>query len=169
MRDLHSEGSDDYTWAEANTQINAVAAMLESQFGHGEKMVVLSRNRAHWVLADMAIITSGNVQVSLFTTLPGNTAEYIFNLTETKVVFVGETSNWDQVQPVLPEGVLLITLPGVELAEPHLKWDDLLLEWRGKAPDYTPRHDDMISLVFTSGTTGMPKGVIQTCRGVSYP
>ncbi|MEP0201684.1 MAG: AMP-binding protein [Halioglobus sp.] len=162
MRDLLPDGSDDYTWAEANAQINAVAAMLESQFGHGEKMVVLSRNRAHWVLADMAIITSGNVQVSLFTTLPGNTAEYIFNLTDTKVVFVGETSNWDQVQPVLPEGTVLIALPGVDLAEPHLKWDDLLLEWKDRAPAYQPKHDDMISLVFTSGTTGMPKGVIQT-------
>ena len=88
MRDLKEEGSDDYTWAEASTQINAVAAMLESRFGQGEKMVVLSRNCAHWVMADMAIITSGNVQVSMFTTLPGNTAEYIFNLTETKVVLI---------------------------------------------------------------------------------
>jgi long-chain acyl-CoA synthetase len=113
-------------------------------------------------MADMAIMAAGNVQGSMFTTLRTKVVEYIFNLTETKVVFVGETSNWDQVRPVLPEGVVLITLPGVELAEPHIKWDDIVLQWQGKFPAFQPKHDDMISLVFTSGTTGMPKGVIQT-------
>jgi long-chain acyl-CoA synthetase len=162
LRDLREEGADDYTWAEASAQINAVAAMLESQFAHGQKMVVLSSNRAHWVMADMAIMAAGNVQVSMFTTLRTKVVEYIFNLTDTKVVFVGETSNWDQVRPVLPKGVVLITLPGAELAEPHIKWDDIVQQWQGRVSAYQPKHDDMISLVFTSGTTGMPKGVIQT-------
>jgi len=162
LKDLKEEGSEDYTWGEAHAQISAVAAMLESRFGQTEKMVVLSSNRAHWVMADLAIITSGNVTVSMFTTLPGSIAEYVLNLTETKVIFVGETSNWDQVSAVLPEDVLLITLPGVELEQPHLKWDDLVMEWQGKEPVYQGKPDDMVSLVFTSGTTGMPKGVIQT-------
>jgi len=162
LRDLLEEGGEEYTWAESHSQISAIAAMLEARFGQNEKMVVLSRNRAHWVLADMAIISSGNVTVSMFTTLPGSTAEYIFELTQAKVIFLGETTNWDQVKAVMPDGMLVVTLPGVELTEPHLKWDDLLLEWQGKGPSYQPKPDDMISLVFTSGTTGMPKGVIQT-------
>jgi long-chain acyl-CoA synthetase len=162
LRDLNENGSDDYSWAEAHAQISAIGAMLEQRVGHGERMVVLSRNRAHWVMADLAIISSGNVTVSMFTTLPGPTAEYIFDLTETKVVFVGETSNWDQVSRVLPDDVLLVTLPGVELEQPHEKWEDLLARYAGQVPAYQCQPDDMISLVFTSGTTGMPKGVIQT-------
>jgi long-chain acyl-CoA synthetase len=162
LRDLGEDGSDDYSWSQCQAQINAVATMLEQRFGQGEKMVVLSKNRAHWVFADLAIITSGNVQVSMFTTLPGDTAKYIFDLTETKVVFVGETSNWEQVSAVLPEGVLLVTLPGVDIEQPHEKWDDLLAQYESQKPGYECQPDDMISLVFTSGTTGMPKGVIQT-------
>jgi long-chain acyl-CoA synthetase len=162
LRDLLEEGGEEYTWSESHGQISAIAAMLEARFGQNEKMVVLSRNRAHWVLADMAIITSGNVTVSMFTTLPGATADYILQLTQAKVIFLGETTNWDQVKAVMPEDTLVVTLPGVDLEEPHLKWDDLLLEWQGKAPAYEPKPEDMISLVFTSGTTGMPKGVIQT-------
>ena len=162
LRDLKAEGSTDYTWKQAHDQISAVGAMLEHRFGHGERMVVLSRNRAHWFMADLAIIASGNVTVSMFTTLPGSTAQYIMDLTETRVVFVGETSNWDAVSRVLPEGVVLVTLPGVEIDQPHLRWDDVLAEWRGRAPGYRGGPDDMISLVFTSGTTGLPKGVIQT-------
>jgi len=162
LRDLREDGSDDYSWRQAHEQISAIGAMLEQHFGQGEKMVVLSHNRAHWVMADLAIISSGNVTVSMFTTLPGATAEYILELTQAKVVFVGETSNWDQLTAVLPEEVLLVTLPGVELEQPHEKWEDLLTRYAGQAPRYQGQPDDMISLVFTSGTTGMPKGVIQT-------
>ena len=162
LRDLRKDGSDDYSWKQAHEQISAMAAMLEQRFGQDQRMVVLSRNRAHWVMADLAIISSGNTTVSMFTTLPGATAEYIFELTQAKVVFVGETSNWDQITAVLPEGTLLVTLPGVELEQPHEKWEDLLAQYAGQAPEYQCQPDDMISLVFTSGTTGMPKGVIQT-------
>ena len=162
LRDLREGDSDDYSWRQANEQISAIGAMLDQRFGQGEKMVVLSRNRAHWVMADLAIIASGNVTVSMFTTLPGATAEYIFELTQAKVLFVGETSNWDQIIAVLPEDILLVTLPGVELEQPHEKWEDLLAQYAGQTPGYRCQPDDMISLVFTSGTTGMPKGVIQT-------
>ena len=162
LRDLREGDSDDYSWRQANEQISAIGAMLDQRFGQGEKMVVLSRNRAHWVMADLAIISSGNVTVSMFTTLPGATAEYIFELTQAKVLFVGETSNWDQIHAVLPEDILLVTLPGVELEQPHEKWEDLLAQYAGQKPGYRCQPDDMISLVFTSGTTGMPKGVIQT-------
>lgn len=162
LRDLGEDGSQDYTWGQAHQQISAVGAMLEQRFGHGEAMVVLSRNRAHWVLADLAIIASGNVTASMFTTLPAPTAEYIFQLTEAKVIFVGETSNWDQITTVLPKDILLVALPGVELEQPHEKWEDILTQYAGQAPEYQAQPDDMISLVFTSGTTGMPKGVIQT-------
>lgn len=162
LRDLREDGSQDYSWAQAHQQISAIGAMLEQRFGHGEKMVVLSRNRAHWVMADLAIIASGNVTVSMFTTLPAATAEYIFQLTEARVIFVGETSNWEQIVPVLPADILVVTLPGIEVEQPGEKWEDLLARHSGQAPAYQCQPDDMISLVFTSGTTGMPKGVIQT-------
>ncbi len=162
LKDLREEGSDDYTWAEAWEQIAAIGAMLEDKFGHGARMALLSRNRPHWFMADLAIIASGNVTVSMFTTLPGSTAEYILEFTEASVIFVGETTNWAQVSAVLPEGITIITLPGVEVEQPHLTWESLLEEWRGKEPSYEGQPDDMVSLVFTSGTTGMPKGVIQT-------
>lgn len=162
LRDLHEHGSEDYSWAQAHEQISTVGTMLEQRFGRGEKMVVLSRNRAHWVMADLAIIASGNVTVSMFTTLPAATAEYIFQLTEARVIFVGETSNWEQIVPVLPADILIVTLPGVEVEQAHEKWEDLLARYAGQAPAYRCQPDDMVSLVFTSGTTGMPKGVIQT-------
>ena len=57
LRDLKESGSEDVTWGEAHRQISSMAAILEQKFGHAKRMVVLSQNRAHWVLADLAIIT----------------------------------------------------------------------------------------------------------------
>ncbi|MFT7286303.1 MAG: long-chain acyl-CoA synthetase [Halieaceae bacterium] len=162
MRDLQADGSVDYSWAESQRQVTAMSAALEARFGNGARMVILSRNRPHWFLADMSIIRSGNVTVSMFTTLPSATAQYIAELTEATVLFLGETANWEAVRPVLPEGITIVTLPGVEIEGEHLRWDDLLAEGEGKSPAYVCQPDDMMSLVFTSGTTGMPKGVIQT-------
>lgn len=162
LRDLKEEGSDDTTWSQASSQINAAAAAIESRFGSGVNMLLLSGNCSHWVLADLAIIRSGNVTVPLFTTLPAATAEYISSFVEAKVVFVGEAGNWDSIKSSLPDDITVVSLPGATLDDADLSWDDLLKEGEGKQPEYQNQADDMISLVFTSGTTGMPKGVIQT-------
>jgi long-chain acyl-CoA synthetase len=109
MRDLFQEGSTDYTWGAAVAEIDRVAAWLEAEFAHGQHMALLSRNRAHWIMADMGIIHSGNVTVPLFTTHAQATAEYILDFTDTQVLFLGETENWEGVKAVLPESCLIVT------------------------------------------------------------
>ena len=113
-------------------------------------------------MADLAVIHSGNVTVPLFTTHATATAEYILDFTETKVLFLGQTENWEGVKTVLPSDCLLVTLPGVDCELPHKTWDDIVASAPSDAPSFSPDGDDVVSLVFTSGTTGVPKGVIQT-------
>lgn len=163
LRDL-KDGKEaaSWTWAQALAEVNGVASQLEEKFGQGNNMAILSRNRAHWMLADNAIIASGNVTVSMFTTLPQSTAEYVLSFTEASVIFVGESENWEKVKSVLPANITIIALPGVELSETHLKWDELVAAGDNQQPSYECKPDDLMSLVFTSGTTGVPKGVMQT-------
>ena len=162
MRDLVESGSTDYPWGKTVAEIDRVAAWLESEFGHGERMALLSKNRAHWVMADLAIIHSGNVTVPLFTTHAKATAEYILSFTETRVLFLGQTENWQSVKQVLPAGCVLVTLPGVECDLPHTQWEHIVGQAPADHPNHQPEADEIVSLVFTSGTTGLPKGVIQT-------
>ena len=111
-----------------------------------------------WIMADLAVIHSGNVTVPLFTTHATATAEYILDFTETKVLFLGQTENWEGVKTVLPSDCLLVTLPGVDCELPHKTWDEIVASAPSDAPNFSPDGDDVVSLVFTSGTTGLPKG-----------
>lgn len=162
LRETVDGATSEWTWSAAYKELQSVAARLEDQFGHGKSMAILSRNRAHWFLADLAIIASGNVTIPMFTTLPGPTAKYVLDFSETKVLFLGETDNWDEVRKVLPPGTTIVTLPGVSLDQPHMSWEELVKAGEGAAPKYVCKPEDLVSMVFTSGTTGVPKGVMQT-------
>lgn len=163
LRERTGDETRDWTWGEAHREINALAVWEESFFdGPGHCVGLLSKNRAHWYFADYGSIAAGNFVVPMFTTLAAETAEYVMSFTDMKLLFIGETENWEQIREVLPKGIQLVCLPGVEVADEHLRWDDIVAPHRGEMPGYQCKADDLTSLVFTSGTTGVPKGVMQT-------
>ena len=170
LKDRSGDAFTTWSWAQAQQEVNAAAAWFERRYGK-EKSVfgVLSRNRAHWMLADMAITASGNVSAPLFTTLLADTAEYILTFTDASVLIVGEAGNWEDVKAVLPDDIDVIALPGVDPGMPHTRWEDIIAEGAGQQPSHQCNADDLQTLVFTSGTTGVPKGVMQTHASMLIP
>ncbi|NNL57153.1 MAG: AMP-binding protein, partial [Pseudomonadales bacterium] len=163
LRQPKGEVVEEWSWQQASEQIHAIAAWQQQTLGGpGVNVGLLSRNRPHWFMADLGSIAAGNATVPMFTTLPRDTAEYVMDFTDMQLLFVGETENWEKIEPVLPEGITLVTLPGVDLAREHLRWDDLVAAHHGQRATHSAQADDLISIVFTSGTTGMPKGVMQS-------
>lgn len=162
LRELNGETATEYSWSDSSAEVYAAAAALEQRFGRGVCMLMLSKNRPHWFFADLAIIRSGNITVPLFTTQKASVTKYIADFTDAKVIFIGESENTTAVLDELSSEVTLVTLPGVTVDRPHITWQQLLEEGEGVAVRNEASPDDVISYVFTSGTTGMPKGVIQT-------
>lgn len=163
MRERDGDRWVDKTWRDACEEIHAAAAWLEERYGAlHSNVALLSKNRPHWVLADLAIIASGNVSIPLFTTQTADTTKYILEFTDARVLILGESTNWAEVSDIVPDSVDIITLPGVEIDRPSIRWEDIVLECKGDAPAHEASHDDVISIVFTSGTTGVPKGVMHS-------
>lgn len=180
LKDRQGDEFTTWTWAQAEREVNAVAVWLERRYGNKQTVFgMLSRNRAHWMLADMAITASGNISVPLFTTLLADTAEYILKFTDAKVLFVGESGNWNDIKKILPANIDIVALPGVDPETDHIKWQDMLSEGlqadsrlsehSGNKPSHICKADDLQTLVFTSGTTGVPKGVMQTHASMLVP
>lgn len=169
LRDRDGDGFNEWSWKQAEVEADAVSAWLEESFGSANNVAILSKNRAHWVLANTAINLSGNVTSPMFTTQKDDVVKYLLEFTECKVLFLGESENWEKVRAILPEGIQVVTLPGVDAGMDSLAWNDLLAEYRGRKTSYQPKPDDMIAFTFTSGTTGMPKAVIQTNDSMIVP
>jgi long-chain acyl-CoA synthetase len=170
LRDRRGDQFDDWNWQQIHEQVMAIGAWQESTLdGQAVNVGILSRNRAHWIMADLGTIAAGNVSVPMFTTLPRDTAQYVMDFTDMQLLFVGETENWDKIKPVLPKNIRLVALPGVTLDCEHLAWDELVSSHSGQEPGYKCKPDDLVSIVFTSGTTGVPKGVMQTHDSNTVP
>lgn len=170
LKDRKGDVFTTWTWAQAKQESDAFAAWLESRYPGGQtKIGILSKNRAHWMLADVGVCNSGNVSVPMFTTMIGETAEYLMNFTETQLLILGEAANWAEVEKVLPDYTQILTLPGVELDREHVRWEDIQKDYLGQSPSYVSQADDLITLPFTSGTTGVPKGVMQNHDSMLIP
>jgi long-chain acyl-CoA synthetase len=170
LRDRKGEDFIEWSWKQAAEESYAIAAWLESTAAAGQQhCAILSRNRAHWSLADLGIIASGNVTVPLFTTLPPETVRYILAFAEVRTLFLGESENWEKVCEVVPDSVTIVTLPGVETSRSHFRWQEIREQYLGRTPGHNCRHDELMSIIFTSGTTGRPKGVMHTHDSMLIP
>ncbi|MCJ9427739.1 AMP-dependent synthetase/ligase [Kordiimonas marina] len=170
--DLKGGEEQPITWAEAKAEIEAVAAALAHRLpGTGRKAALLSRNRAHWILADLAILRSGHMTVPVFTTMRPDTFRYVLDFSDTELLFLGEATNWELVKPMVPDHVTIVTLPGVPESEGNVTWDALVQEGKGLPIPNMPDRNEPATVIFTSGTTGKPKGVmhsLQTLAEATY-
>ncbi len=170
LRERQGDELRTWTWAEARDESNAIAAWLEHHFQDaGHRVAILSRNRAHWMLADMAICAAGQVSVPMFTTLTPDVARYILEFSGCELLVLGEAENWQAVREVLPPTLRILTLPGCDGMSDGYRWNDAVVEFAGSKPRHHCRHDELMSIIFTSGTTGNPKGVMQSHDSMLVP
>lgn len=152
----------DLTWREAADQARRIAAHLRSlNLPAGSRIALLSKNTAHWLMADWAIWMAGHVSVPLYPTLAAGTIRQILEHSESRLLFVGKLDGFDTMKPGIPEGLPCIWLP---LAPPNAGpgWDELVARTAPLAGEPVRAADELSTLMYTSGTTGAPKGVMHS-------
>jgi long-chain acyl-CoA synthetase len=169
LRQPEDQQWTDYSWSEVGDQARRIAAALQA-FGltGGDRVSILSKNCAHWVIADLAIMMAGASSAPIFTTMTPADARYCLDRSEAKVLFVGQTDNWEALRAQLPEGLIVVSLPLASVQGESYRWDDLLRDHAPLPgnPDRSP--GDEITTIFTSGSTGKPKGVVYDFQGAGH-
>ncbi len=154
----------EYTWKQILDQVRRMAAHLQSlNLPPKSNVAILGKNSAHWMMTDWSIWMAGHVSVPLYPTLAADTVRYILTHSEAKVLFVGKLDGWETMKPGVPDGLPVITLPLAPQTEGE-KWDDIVA--RTAPLQDTPDRDldELATVVYTSGSTGQPKGVMQSFR-----
>ncbi len=155
-----------WTWGESGDEIRRMAAYLSNKLEPGSKVGILSRNCAHWVMADMAIMMAGCISVPIYPNVKSSTVKYVIDHSEAQVLLVGklEDSDWQEMKQGIPESVECIDFGYYNLKADFKKWNDVVKETEpmSESPTFTP--DDIMTIIYTSGTTGTPKGVVHKFR-----
>jgi len=155
----------DYTWREVLDQTRRMAAHLQSLgLEPGSKIGLLSKNTAHWLMSDFAIWMAGHVSVPLYPTLAAGTIRQILEHSEAKLLFVGKLDGWAGMKPGIPEGLPCICLPlaPADAQKAYAAWDDITAKTQPLTTNPVRPADDLSTIMYTSGTTGAPKGVMHS-------
>ena len=165
-----------------NRALMVARGLRKLQIQPGDKVGILSENRAGWVIADMGILCAGAVTVPVYATNTAEQVAYVLDHSEAKLVFVSSRAQYLKIlkfRDALPMLQLVVSferflgspsLPVTtfyqlsEIDDPISKQEQSDLEGviAGIAPD------SLMTLIYTSGTTGIPKGVMLTHQNILF-
>ena len=167
------------TWNQYYEQARAAGlGMYELGVRKGDRISLLSENRLEWLYADMGALGIGAVVVPIYTTLSKDEVQYIVEHSDSKIFIVENKNQLEKAvyaKPKCPEmsKAVVIDAEGASMPDFGITFEELMEIGRKKlqsepglfeklADDVT--REDVATIVYTSGTTGPPKGAMITHR-----
>ena len=151
----------EYTYKDADVEIRKMVSGLRNLgVQPGDHIAILSKNCAHWMMADLAIMAAGCISIPIYPTFGAETIFEILEHSESKAIIVGKLDDYAAQQSGIPDIIKI----GVEMygVVEEQTWEKILAQNEPSEQIHTPQPEDLMTIMYTSGTTGNPKGVMHT-------
>lgn len=156
----------EYSWGEVMDRSRRVATFLRRHCDAGDRIAIHAKNCADWFVADFAMMLAGMISVPLFPSQSRDSMAYVLAHSESKMIFVGGSDNNDHIRDAAKD------LPKIAIHRCEIDCDyqiEKIIEEnepQAESPLYDP--DQLFTLMYTSGTTGKPKGVMNVWSAVTF-
>jgi len=170
----------DISWSEYYRRAEAVGlGLLTLGVQPGDRVAILANTRVEWAALDFGIMGIGGVTVPVYQSQRADEIELVLNNCEAKVLILEDASQikkWELIQRKCKSVEHVVCIhAGADKPEAIVLWDDFmnrgLLQFEGQPELFAQaiqktKVDDLATLVYTSGTTGEPKGAMFTHRQI---
>ncbi|WP_413881994.1 AMP-binding protein [Candidatus Aalborgicola defluviihabitans] len=157
----------DYTWRQTLDQARRMAAHIKAQgLEPGARIALLSKNCAHFFMAELAIWMAGCTTVAIFPTETAETISYVLEHSGASLLFVGKLDTWPAQKPGVPATLPCISFP-LAPKNSYEQWDAITGRTQPLTGRITRDGKDIAILLYTSGSTGTPKGVMHSFERIT--
>ncbi len=161
----------EFTYKEvADQALKLVTALRNLGVKPGDKVALISKNCAEWFITDLALMLGDYISVPIFPTAGAETIEYCIKHSESKALIAGKLDNAQATQQIIDAQSELISIALPYDSAPNCQHQFKQLIENVEPSTERPEHydDKLMSLVYTSGTSGLPKGAMLTYGAFSW-
>lgn len=158
--------ADRFTYAELNRRVNGLAhSLMEMGVAKGDNVAIMLQNCHQYVEIYFALAKIGAVAVPLNFMLKGNGLEFLANNSTAGIMFLEEATRGqvenvrDRLTSIKPDGFVYV---GSDVPHGYLSYEHLVSAGSTDEPTAAVGEDDDVIILYSSGTTGLPKGIVLT-------
>ena len=155
-----------YTWGDIKERIFKLSTKIKTLINEGDRCLILSENRPYWLMSDLAVMNAGGISVPIFTTYSSNDYKYILNDCKPSLIIVSNNDQFKKIKNYVNlNEQKIISFEEIEAESLLIK--NILNEDNYKEEiNYNLNRNIPACIIYTSGTSGNPKGVILSHGGI---